>query len=63
MAYKLPRTELKKCKGRDDLSQSVVYFLFSTYDQTGDNLVYIGQAGVRKSPNVNEYLSHVIMNI
>lgn len=49
VAYKLPRTELDKCKGRDDLSQSGVYFLFGTSDQTDDNVVYIGQAGVRKN--------------
>lgn len=49
VAYKIPRTELEKCKGRDDLAQSGVYFLFGTSDQTGDNIVYIGQAGVRKN--------------
>lgn len=49
VAYKIPRTELDKCKGRDDLSQSGVYFLFGTSDQTGENMVYIGQAGVRKN--------------
>jgi len=49
IAYKIPRTELDKCKGRDDLSQSGVYFLFGTSDQTGENVVYIGQAGVRKN--------------
>jgi hypothetical protein len=40
---------LEKCKGRDDLSQSGVYFLFGTSDQTGENVVYIGQAGVCKN--------------
>lgn len=49
VAYKIPRTELEKCKGRDDLSQSGVYFLFGTSDQTGENVVYIGQAGTRKN--------------
>jgi hypothetical protein len=49
VAYKLPRTELDKCKGRDDLSQTGVYFLFGTSDLTGENVVYIGQAGVRKN--------------
>jgi hypothetical protein len=49
VAYKIPRTKLDECKGRDDLSQSGVYFLFGTSDQTGKNLVYIGQAGVRKN--------------
>lgn len=49
VAYKIPRTELKKCKERNDLSQSGVYFLFGTSDKTGKNMVYIGQAGVRKN--------------
>jgi len=51
VAYKIPRTELEKCKDRLDLSQSGVYFLFGTSDQTGDggDVVYIGQAGVRKN--------------
>ena len=49
VAYRIPRTELEKCKGRDDLSQSGVYFLFGTSDQTGEGIVYIGQAGLRKN--------------
>ncbi len=49
VAYKIPRTELNKCKERDDLKQSGVYFLFGTSDQTGENVVYIGQAGIRKN--------------
>lgn len=49
VAYKIPRTELDKCKGRDDLSQSGVYFLFGISDQTGEAVVYIGQAGIRKN--------------
>ena len=49
VAYKIPRTELEKCKGRDDLAQSGVYFLFGTCEETGDAVVYIGQAGVRKN--------------
>lgn len=49
IAYKIPRTELEKCKERDDLKQSGVYFLFGISDQTGKNVVYIGQAGARKN--------------
>ena len=49
VSYKIPRTELEKCKGRDDLSQSGVYFLFGTSEQTGEGVVYIGQAGARKN--------------
>ena len=43
VAYKIPRTELEKCKERDDLKQSGVYFLFGISDQLGDNVAYIGQ--------------------
>lgn len=49
VAYKIPRTELEQCKERDDLKQSGVYFLFGISDQTGENVVYIGQAGTRKN--------------
>lgn len=49
MAYKIPRTELEKCKDIDILKQSGVYFLFGTSDDTGESVVYIGQAGVRKN--------------
>lgn len=49
IAFKIPRTELEKCKARDDLKQSGVYFLFGTSDETGKGVVYIGQAGARKN--------------
>lgn len=49
IAYKIPRTELEKCKGRDDLAQSGVYFLFGSSEETGKDLVYVGQAGTRKN--------------
>lgn len=49
IAYKIPRTELDKCKERDDLKQSGVYFLFGTSDETEKGVVYIGQAGARKN--------------
>lgn len=49
VAYKIPRTELDKCKERNDLKQSGVYFLFGTSDATGKGVVYIGQAGARKN--------------
>ncbi|MFM7678058.1 MAG: GIY-YIG nuclease family protein, partial [Roseiflexaceae bacterium] len=49
VAYKIPRNELDKCKGRDDLSQSGVYFLFGISDENGEGVVYIGQAGTRKN--------------
>ena len=49
VAYKIPRTSLDLCKERDDLKQSGIYFLFGTSDQTGNNVVYVGQAGTRKN--------------
>ena len=49
IAYKIPRTELDRCKDREDLKQSGVYFLFGTSDITGKSVVYIGQAGARKN--------------
>ena len=48
VAYKIPRTDLDKCKEREDLKQSGVYFLFGTSDETGKNIVYIGQAKMEK---------------
>lgn len=49
VAFKIPRTELDRCKDREDLKQSGVYFLFGTSDETGKGVVYIGQAGARKN--------------
>ncbi len=49
VAFKIPRTELDKCKDREDLKQSGVYFLFGASDETGKGIVYIGQAGARKN--------------
>lgn len=49
IAYKIPRTELEKCRERDDLKQSGVYFLFGISDETAKGVVYIGQAGARKN--------------
>jgi hypothetical protein len=49
VAYKIPRTELDKCKERIELSQSGVYFLFGTSSQMDKDVVYIGQAGVRQN--------------
>ena len=49
VAYKIPRTDLDKCREREDLSQSGVYFLFGTSEQTGETVAYVGQAGARKN--------------
>lgn len=49
IAYKIPRTDIERCKDREDLKQSGVYFLFGVSDDTGENVVYVGQAGERKN--------------
>ena len=49
VTYRIPRKALDRCRGREDLTQSGVYFLFGTSDQSGDPVVYIGQAGERKN--------------
>lgn len=48
IAYKIPRTDIDKCKDMDILKQSGVYFLFGT-DKENNPVVYIGQAGIRKN--------------
>ncbi len=60
VAYKLPRTELEKCKDRNDLSQSGVYFLFGISDQKDENVVYVGQASNRKNGEgiLNRLIEH-----
>ncbi|NLZ73391.1 MAG: GIY-YIG nuclease family protein [Bacteroidales bacterium] len=49
IAYKIPRTDLDKCQDIPILKQSGVYFLFGISDETGQEVVYVGQAGVRKN--------------
>lgn len=49
LAYKIPRDRLSACKERDDLSQSSVYFLFGGAADGNRDVVYIGQAGIRKN--------------
>ena len=49
--YKIPRTALGSCKSREHLQQSGVYFLFGKNDETNENVVYVGQAGLRKNGN------------
>ncbi|MBN4083377.1 GIY-YIG nuclease family protein [Mycoplasma sp. CSL10137] len=48
LVYKVPRSHIDKCKDRQDLKQSGVYFLFDKNDNDEDE-VYIGQAGIRKN--------------
>ena len=49
VAYKIPRTDLDKCKDREHLKQSGVYFLFGKSEETGKQVFYVGQAGIRKN--------------
>lgn len=49
IAYKIFRDDLEKCEDREDFKKSGVYFLFGGSDDNNDNVVYIGQAGHRKS--------------
>ena len=49
VVYKIPRTEIERCREREDLKQSGVYFLFGTSEQNDKNMVYVGQAGARKN--------------
>ena len=49
LCFKIPRTSLELCKDRKELKQTGVYFLFGRDDQTDKNVVYVGQASVRKN--------------
>lgn len=51
VVYKIPRTALSSCKDREHLQQSGVYFLFGKSDDSNENVVYVGQAGIRKNGN------------
>ena len=42
---------MESCKKRADLQQSGVYFLFGKSDENNENVVYVGQAGIRKNGN------------
>lgn len=60
IVYKIPKSELERCKNRDDLKQSGVYFLFGASNATGKPVAYIGQAGNRKNGEgiLNRLLEH-----
>lgn len=49
LAFKIPRTSLELCKDREDLKQTGIYFLFGKDDENDNDVVYVGQAGVRKN--------------
>lgn len=42
-AYKIPRTYINHCDDREDLTNTGVYFLFGTNDDTDRQQVYIGE--------------------
>jgi|GEM_PF-6791535 len=44
IAYKIPRSMIKACEERPELSSSGVYFLFGEDDKENKPLVYIGEA-------------------
>ena len=60
LAFKIPRTALDKCKDRPELKQTGVYFLFGKDDQTDKQVIYVGQAGVRKNGEgiLNRLMEH-----
>ena len=60
LAFKIPRSQLDKCKSRSDLKQSGVYFLFGKNDE-GEEEVYIGQAVNRKNGEgvLNRVVEHL----
>lgn len=49
LCFKIPRTSLDLCKDRKELKQTGVYFLFGKDEQSDKNVVYVGQASVRKN--------------
>lgn len=60
LVFKIPRTSLDACKDRPELKQTGVYFLFGKDESNDNNVVYIGQAGVRKNGEgiLNRLLEH-----
>ena len=76
IVYKIPKTKLisDNIKNRDHLKQSGIYFLLGKDDASGEDIVYIGQAGIRKNGEglllrilehtrnkYNEYFNEVII--
>ena len=49
IVHKIPKSELERCKKRDDLKQSGVYFLFGASNETGKPVAYVGQSVNRKN--------------
>ncbi|WP_314129073.1 GIY-YIG nuclease family protein [Schaalia odontolytica] len=49
--YLIPRTEITQSKDRPELNQTGIYLLFGADSDTGEELVYVGQACERKNGN------------
>lgn len=49
--YLIPRTEITRSKDRPELTQTGIYLLFGTDTETGEELLYVGQARERKNGN------------
>ncbi len=47
--YLIPRTEITQSKDRPELNQTGIYLLFGTDSDTGEELVYVGQACERRN--------------
>lgn len=60
ISYRIPRTKVEDCSGREELSQTGVYFLFGTSEEDEKDMVYVGQAGVRKNGEglLNRLIEH-----
>nr|DAH06872.1 MAG TPA: hypothetical protein [Caudoviricetes sp.] len=65
VAYKIPRNMIKASEERKELASSGIYFLFGTDDETGNLLVYIGEAEniiyrLKQHLNDKDYWNEVI---
>lgn len=49
LVYKIPRTQMDDCKDIEFLRQTGIYLLFGIDDESGKELVYVGQASVRSN--------------
>ncbi|MCS4492171.1 GIY-YIG nuclease family protein [Corynebacterium sp. ES2715-CONJ3] len=49
--YLIPRTEIHRSKNRSELNQTGVYLLFGNDTESGEELLYVGQARERKNGN------------
>lgn len=49
LAYRIPKQLLAESRERKDLHYCGVYFLFGSDEETGDDLLYIGQTSERKN--------------